>query len=69
MLEIYFKSFKKTYYLGIVIAVVVASLVTLVVSIWPEFKAQSAAFVELLQSPLYGAILGQMVNLDIATFQ
>lgn len=69
MLEIYLKSFKKTYYLGLIIAIVVASLVSIVVSIWPEFKAQSAAFNELLQSPLYGAILGNMVNLDIATFQ
>ena len=69
MLEIYLKSFRKTYYMGLIIAIVVASLVTLVVSIWPEFKAQSEAFAELLKSPLYGAILGQMVNLDIATFQ
>ncbi len=69
MLEIYFKSFKKTYYLGLLIAIIVGALVTLVVSIWPEFKAQSEGFRELLNSPLYGAILGEMVNLDIATFQ
>lgn len=69
MLEIYFKSFKKTYYLGLIIAIVVAALVSIVISIWPEFKAQSEAFRELLNSPLYGAILGSTVNLDIGTFQ
>lgn len=69
MLDIYFKSFKKTYYLGLIIGIVVALLVSIVVSIWPEFKAQSASFRELLDSPLYGAILGEMVSLDIATFQ
>ena len=69
MLEIYIKSFRKTYYIGLICAVVVGSMVSLVVSIWPEFKSQSAAFVELLKSPFYSAILGQMANLDIGTFQ
>ena len=69
MLEIYIKSYKKTYYLGLIIAIIVGALVALVVSIWPEFKAQSESFRELLDSPLYGAILGEMVDLDIATFQ
>ena len=69
MLEIYFKSFKKTYYMSLIIAIIVAALVSMVISIWPEFKAESAAFRELLNSPLYGAILGSTVNLDIATFQ
>ena len=69
MFEIYLKSFKKTYYLGLITGIIVALMVTLVISIWPEFKRESAAFAELLKSPLYGAILGQTVNLDIATFQ
>lgn len=69
MFEIYFKSFKKTYYLGLITGIVVALLVSIVISIWPEFKRESAAFAELLNSPLYGAILGQTVNLDIGTFQ
>ena len=55
--------------MGLIIAIVVASLVSIVISIWPEFKSQSEAFRELLNSPLYGAILGETVNLDIATFQ
>ena len=69
MLEIYLKSLKKTYYLGLIISIVIAFLVTMVISIWPEFKAQSEVFNELLQSPLYGAILGQIINLDVGTFQ
>ena len=69
MLEIYIKSFKKTYYLGLITGIIVALLVTIVISIWPEFKAQSASFEELLNSPLYSAILGSTVNLKIGEFQ
>ena len=41
MLEIYLKSLKKTYYLGLIISIVIAFLVTMVISIWTEYKAQS----------------------------
>jgi len=53
---------------GIATPVLVSMIVPLVVSIWPSFKEQAASFAEILQSPIYQALLGQLGMGDITTW-
>jgi len=67
-MNIYFKFLKKNWLWGVIPPLLVALMVPAIGSIWPELEKQTAAFSELLNSPLYQIILGSMSGFDITTW-
>ena len=68
-MRVYLKNLQKGWKGGIITPFFVSMLTPLIASIWPSMKEQAASFAELLQSPIYQALLGQMGVMDITTWQ
>jgi len=68
-MRVYMKNLQKGWKGGVITPFFVSMLVPIMVGIWPSFKLQAASFAELLQSPIYQALLGQMGLMDITTWQ
>ena len=68
-MSVYLKNLRKGWKGGVITPFFVSMLVPLIASIWPSMKEQAASFAELLQSPIYQALLGQMGVMDITTWQ
>lgn len=47
----------------------VSMIVPLMTNIWPQLKDQVASFVQLLDSPIYPALLGPLGVIDLTTWQ
>jgi ABC-type transport system involved in multi-copper enzyme maturation permease subunit len=59
-MRVYLKNLQKGWKGGIITPFFVSLMTPLIASIWPSMKEQAASFAELLQSPIYQALLGQM---------
>lgn len=68
-LVVYSKGMKKDWLTGIVLGVLVSSIILMVGMIWPELQAEIDTFKELLDSPIYEGLMGDLINLDFATFE
>ncbi len=68
-MRVYLKNLQKGWKGGIITPFFVSMLTPLIASIWPSMKEQAASFAELLKSPIYQALLGQMGVMDITTWQ
>jgi ABC-2 type transport system permease protein len=68
-MRVYLKNLRKGWKGGVITPFFVSMIVPLMASIWPSFKAQAASFAELLQNPVYQALLGQLGLMDITTWQ
>lgn len=69
MVKVMLKEMRKKLLSGILPPLLVVLFVPMIASLWPTFKDQIAAFQELLQNPIYSAILGQLGLNDLSTFQ
>ncbi len=67
MLTVYKKNLKKFWVLGISFPIVIIIFIPFIGSIWPELREQMVAFQELLDSPIYRVMLGDLV--DLSTWQ
>ncbi|MHA2346110.1 MAG: ABC transporter permease subunit [Candidatus Hodarchaeales archaeon] len=67
MLTVYKKNLRKYWILGISFPIVIIVFIPFIGSIWPELSEQMAAFQELLKSPIYRVMLGDLV--DLSTWQ
>jgi ABC-2 type transport system permease protein len=68
-MRVYLKNLQKGWKGGVITPFFVSMFTPLIASIWPSMKEQAASFAELLQSPIYQALLGQMGVVDITTWQ
>jgi len=68
-MRVYLKNLQKGWKGGVITPFFVSMIVPLMAGIWPSFKEQTALFAELLQNPIYQALLGQMGLMDISTWQ
>ena len=64
MLNVYSKSIRKQWMTGIAPPLLVALIVPMIASIWPEMKAQAELWIELLRNPIYKAMLGDMIDMS-----
>ncbi|MHA1994344.1 MAG: ABC transporter permease subunit [Candidatus Hodarchaeales archaeon] len=67
MLTVYRKNLKKYWVLGISFPIVIVIFIPFIGSLWPELSEQMASFQELLKSPIYRVMLGDLV--DLSTWQ
>jgi ABC-2 type transport system permease protein len=68
-MRVFLTNLRKGWKGGVITPFFVSLIVPLMAGIWPSFKDQIAAFAELLQNPIYQALLGQLGLLDITTWQ
>ena len=68
-MRVYLTNLRKGWKGGTLIPLFVSLIVPLMAGIWPSFKEQAAAFSEILQSPVYKALLGQLGVVDMTTWQ
>jgi ABC-2 type transport system permease protein len=69
MANVMLKDMKKKLLAGILPPVIITVFIIMIVSIWPGFKDEIAAFQEILENPVYIAFLGQLGLTQIDTFQ
>ena len=69
MSQIYLKSLKKKWLSGILFPIFIALFVPLIAYMWPMLQDQLSTFAELLDSPVYQAILGQLGMLGFGSFE
>lgn len=69
MPAVYLKTLRKSWLSGVVVPLFVVVWIPMIMTIWPELKAQVASFEELLKSPVYKVIIGELVSLDLGTWQ
>ncbi|NHJ38664.1 MAG: ABC transporter permease subunit [Asgard group archaeon] len=62
------KDLQKKWLSGIIPPISVIAFIPLIASIWPEFKKQADNFADILDNPIYQAILGQLGLADITTW-
>ena len=68
-MRVYLTNLRKGWKGGTLIPLFVSLIVPLMAGIWPSFKEQAAAFSEILQNPVYQALLGQLGVMDMTTWQ
>ena len=68
-MRVFLKNLQKGWKGGIVTPAFVSLIVPLMTGIWPQLKEQAASFAELLDSPIYRALLGQLGIIDLTTWQ
>ncbi|TEU11861.1 ABC transporter permease [Candidatus Bathyarchaeota archaeon] len=68
-MRVFLKNMHKSWFSGIATPLAVTIFVPLITAIWPEFKTQASSFMELLKNPIYKAMLGDLINADIGTWQ
>jgi ABC-2 type transport system permease protein len=69
-MRVYLKNLRKGWKGGIITPFFVSLIVPLMAGIWPSMKGDLvAAYSDLLQSPIYQALLGQLGLLDMTTWQ
>ncbi|MFQ5820671.1 MAG: ABC transporter permease [Candidatus Heimdallarchaeota archaeon] len=64
MVNVYLKGVRKQWLIGIAVPLSVAIFIPLIASIWPDMKAQAAAWAEFLKNPIYKAFLGDVADLS-----
>lgn len=64
MLHVYRKSIRKQWLFGIAPPLLVALIVPMIASIWPDMKEQTAMWAEFLDNPIYKAMLGDIADLS-----
>ncbi len=69
MTQVYIKNMRKKWLSGILYPFFVAILVPLIAYMWPMLKDQISSFADLLDSPVYQAILGQLGMIGFGTFE
>ncbi|MBY8985537.1 MAG: ABC transporter permease subunit [Candidatus Lokiarchaeota archaeon] len=69
MTKVYLKGLKKKWMRGILYPLLAAILIPLIAYMWPSLQDQLSAFSELLESPVYKAILGQLGLIGFGTFE
>ena len=67
MLTIYRKNLKKYWVIGVSFPIAIIIFIPFIGSIWPELREQMTVFEELLKSPIYRVMLGDLV--DLSTWQ
>jgi ABC-type transport system involved in multi-copper enzyme maturation permease subunit len=67
MLTVYRKNLRKYWIIGISFPIVIIVFIPFIGSIWPELREQMVVFQELLESPIYRVMLGDLV--DLSTWQ
>jgi len=68
-MRVFLKNLRKGWFGGIIPPLIVSLMAPVLTGIWPSFKEQAAAFAEILKSPVYKALLGEMVMFDISTWE
>jgi len=69
MVYVLLKNMRKKLFSGILPPLIIVLFIIMIAAVWPTVKDQMAAFQEILQNPVYEAILGQLGVGDITTFQ
>ena len=69
MLTIYKKNMRKYWLIGISFPLVIVLFIPLIAFIWPELKESISAFADILESPIYQVILGELSMEDLSTWQ
>ncbi|MHA2184238.1 MAG: ABC transporter permease subunit, partial [Promethearchaeota archaeon] len=69
MTKVYFKGLKKKWLRGILYPLLASILIPLIAYMWPMLQDQISAFAELLDSPVYQAILGQLGLIGFGSFE
>lgn len=69
MVNVMLKDMWKKWLAGILPPVIIILFIPMITGLWPTIKDQMAAFQEILQNPVYIAILGQLGIADITTFE
>ncbi|MHA2049114.1 MAG: ABC transporter permease subunit [Promethearchaeota archaeon] len=69
MTQVYRKGMRKKWLRGILYPIFAAIFIPLVAYMWPMLQDQLAMFTELLESPVYKAILGQLGMLGFNSFE
>ena len=67
-MRVFLKNMRKSLWGGIAPPALVSLLVPIMAGVWPSFKEQAAYFAEMLKSPIYRAMLGQLGLIDISTW-
>ena len=69
-MRVYLKNLRKGWKGGVITPFFVSLIVPLMAGIWPSMKGELVvAYVEVLQNPIYQALLGQLGILDMTTWQ
>lgn len=69
MLTVYKKNMRKYWLIGISFPLIIVLFIPLIAFIWPELKESISVFEEILQSPLYAIMLGELSMADLSTWQ
>jgi ABC-2 type transport system permease protein len=69
MTKVYLKGLKKKWLRGILYPLMAAILIPLIAYMWPMMQDQIALFADLIDSPVYQAILGQLGLIGLGTFE
>ena len=69
MVHVLLKNMRKKILSGILPPLIIVLMIIMLAGVWPTVKDQMAAFVDILQNPVYEAILGQLGVGDISTYQ
>ncbi|MHA2180975.1 MAG: hypothetical protein ACXAAH_06095, partial [Promethearchaeota archaeon] len=69
MTQVYLKGLKKKWLRGILYPLMAAILIPLIAYMWPMMQDQIALFADLIDSPVYQAILGQLGLIGLGTFE
>jgi ABC-type transport system involved in multi-copper enzyme maturation permease subunit len=69
MVQVFIKEIKKAWIMAFAPPILFALLIPLIAYIWPELEAQAAAFAEILESPLYQGILGDLLEFGFTSWE
>ena len=69
MSQVYLKGLKKRWLSGIMYPIFIALFVPLIAYMWPMLQDQISTFTELLDTPVYQAILGQLGMIGFGSFE
>ncbi len=69
MVYVFKKEFRKSWLIGIVPPLLVMVFVPLIAVIWPELELQAEAFEQMLENPLYAAMLGDLLETGFTTWE
>lgn len=69
MSQVYLKGVKKRWLSGILYPIFIALFVPLIAYMWPMLQDQISSFEELLDTPVYQAILGQLGMIGFGSFE
>ncbi|MHA1199955.1 MAG: ABC transporter permease subunit [Candidatus Heimdallarchaeaceae archaeon] len=69
MLRVFAKNFKKNWKSGLIPPLIVAIMIPLIASLWPQLEVASEIFKTILQNPAYKAFLGSLGFVDIGKWE